>query len=154
MRLAGGGRRHRRPHEVALRRIALPAVEVLGLRAHPAVVAEALECLGGNGVEESGLPLLTYREAPEPGGGSGNVNALDVLRARSRGGGPRRDGSPRSARPGGGDARLDRTVDDTLALLGFLSWSLPDRSGHVTAGSRARWAAVLQGSLLVRFAPA
>ncbi|NUR27005.1 MAG: DNA alkylation response protein, partial [Catenulispora sp.] len=49
----------------------------------PVMVAEALECLGGNGyVEESGLPRL-YREAPLNGiwEGSGNVTALDVLRA-------------------------------------------------------------------------
>src|SRR5207249_2163695 len=51
-----------------------------------AVVAEALECHGGNGyVEESILPRL-YREAPLNSiwEGSGNVNALDVLRAMSR----------------------------------------------------------------------
>ena len=45
--------------------------------------AEALECLGGNGyVEESGMPRL-YREAPLMGiwEGSGNVSALDTLRA-------------------------------------------------------------------------
>ena len=50
------------------------------------VVAEALECLGGNGyVEENGLARL-YREAPLNSiwEGSGNVNALDVLRAVSR----------------------------------------------------------------------
>ena len=46
-------------------------------------VAEALECLGGNGfVEESMMPRL-YREAPLNSiwEGSGNVIALDVLRA-------------------------------------------------------------------------
>ena len=51
-----------------------------------AVVAEALECHGGNGyVEESILPRL-YREAPLNSiwEGSGNVNALDVLRAMTR----------------------------------------------------------------------
>ena len=50
------------------------------------MVGEALECLGGNGyVEESGLPRL-YREAPLNSiwEGSGNVNALDVLRALAR----------------------------------------------------------------------
>ena len=50
------------------------------------MVAEALECLGGNGyVEENGLARL-YREAPLNSiwEGSGNVNALDVLRAVSR----------------------------------------------------------------------
>jgi putative acyl-CoA dehydrogenase len=50
------------------------------------MVGEALECLGGNGyVEENGLARL-YREAPLNSiwEGSGNVNALDVLRAISR----------------------------------------------------------------------
>jgi putative acyl-CoA dehydrogenase len=45
-------------------------------------VGEALECLGGNGyVEESIMPRL-YREAPLNSiwEGSGNINALDVLR--------------------------------------------------------------------------
>jgi putative acyl-CoA dehydrogenase len=50
------------------------------------MVAEALECLGGNGyVEENGLARL-YREAPLNSiwEGSGNVNALDVVRAITR----------------------------------------------------------------------
>ena len=50
------------------------------------MVAEALECLGGNGyVEENGLARL-YREAPLNSiwEGSGNVNALDVVRALPR----------------------------------------------------------------------
>ena len=54
-------------------------------RATPHAV-EALECLGGNGyVEESPLPRL-LRDAPLNGiwEGSGNVIALDVLRALSR----------------------------------------------------------------------
>lgn len=49
----------------------------------PAHVAEALECLGGNGyVEESPMPRL-FRESPLLGiwEGSGNVICLDVLRA-------------------------------------------------------------------------
>src|SRR5918993_898719 len=52
----------------------------------PAVVGEALECLGGNGdVEDSGLPRL-FRESPLNSiwEGSGNVIALDVLRALAR----------------------------------------------------------------------
>ena len=52
----------------------------------PAVVGEALECLGGNGfVEESGLPRL-YRESPLNAiwEGSSNVQCLDVLRALRR----------------------------------------------------------------------
>jgi putative acyl-CoA dehydrogenase len=49
-------------------------------------VAEALECLGGNGyVELSGMPRM-YREVPLNSiwEGSGNVNCLDVLRAMVR----------------------------------------------------------------------
>jgi putative acyl-CoA dehydrogenase len=52
----------------------------------PQLVAEALECLGGNGyVEESIMPRL-YREAPLNSiwEGSGNVMCLDVLRAIHR----------------------------------------------------------------------
>ena len=52
----------------------------------PRHAAEALECLGGNGyVEESGLPRI-YREQPllSIWEGSGNVIALDVLRAIER----------------------------------------------------------------------
>ena len=74
------------PHEAALRRIALPLAKFWVCKRTPGFVAEALECLGGNGyVEDSGLPLL-YREAPlnSVWEGSGNVNALDVLRALSR----------------------------------------------------------------------
>ncbi|MBV9732668.1 MAG: isovaleryl-CoA dehydrogenase [Verrucomicrobia bacterium] len=52
----------------------------------PTVVAEALECLGGNGyVEESPLPRL-YRDAPLNSlwEGAGNVQCLDVLRAMQK----------------------------------------------------------------------
>jgi hypothetical protein len=60
--------------------------QVLGVQALPDVAFEAMECLGGNGyVEESGMPRL-YREAPLNSiwEGSGNVNALDVLRAMAK----------------------------------------------------------------------
>jgi putative acyl-CoA dehydrogenase len=72
----------------ALLRLALPASKYYVCKRSPAVVAEALECLGGNGyVEESGLPRL-YREAPLNSiwEGSGNVTALDILRALARDG--------------------------------------------------------------------
>lgn len=59
-----------------------PLATATGSMKAPTVVAEALECLGGNGyVEESGMML--YREAPLSSirEGSGNVTALDLLRA-------------------------------------------------------------------------
>jgi putative acyl-CoA dehydrogenase len=139
------------PHEVALRRIALPLAKFWVCKRTPGFVAEALECLGGNGyVEDSGLPLR-YREAPlnSVWEGSGNVNALDVLRALSRE--PEALGSwiTEVGRARGGDGRLDRAVEDTLALLGD--------TGALEVGARrlaGRMAACLQGALLVRFAPA
>ena len=72
--------------ERLLRRIALPAAKFHVTKRTTSVTGEALECLGGNGyVEESGMPRL-YREAPVNSvwEGSGNVNALDLLRAVSR----------------------------------------------------------------------
>ena len=72
--------------EAPFRRIATAVAKYWCCKRAIAVVAEALECHGGNGyVEESILPRL-YREAPLNSiwEGSGNVNALDVLRAISR----------------------------------------------------------------------
>ena len=67
----------------AFRRFATAVMKYWITKRAPAHAAEALECLGGNGfVEDSGLPLI-YRDAPLNSiwEGSGNVAALDVLRA-------------------------------------------------------------------------
>ena len=82
MRLAGAFDRGESP----FRRLALAIAKFWTCKRAVAVVGEALECHGGNGyVEESILPRL-YREAPLNSiwEGSGNVNALDVLRAIKR----------------------------------------------------------------------
>ena len=68
------------------RRLATAVAKFWVCKRTPPLVAEALECLGGNGyVEESQLPRL-FRESPLNSiwEGSGNVNALDVLRALAR----------------------------------------------------------------------
>jgi putative acyl-CoA dehydrogenase len=112
---------------------------------------EALECLGGNGyVEESGMPRL-YREAPLASiwEGSGNVMSLDVLRALTR--------APRSLevffeeveRAGGGDTRLDARVQELKGQFADPA-TLETRARRVVEGM----ALCLQGSLLVRHAPA
>jgi len=138
------------PHEAALRRIALPLAKFWVCKRTPGFVAEALECLGGNGyVEDSGLPLR-YREAPlnSVWEGSGNVNALDVLRALGREPEVLSAWITEVGHARGGDARLDRAIDDTLELLG--------ESGEAEVAARrlaGRMAACLQGALLVRFAP-
>jgi putative acyl-CoA dehydrogenase len=71
------------PGEGAFRRFATAVMKYWVSKRAAAHAAEALECLGGNGfVEDSGLPRL-YRDAPLNSiwEGSGNVAALDVLRA-------------------------------------------------------------------------
>jgi putative acyl-CoA dehydrogenase len=71
--------------EALLRRLGLAAGKYTICKRGPAHAAEALECLGGNGyIEESILPKL-YREAPLESvwEGSGNVVALDTIRAMS-----------------------------------------------------------------------
>src|SRR6266481_6545206 len=68
-------------------RLATAVVKYWVCKRGPMLVAEALECLGGNGyVEESMMPRL-YREVPLNSiwEGSGNVMCLDVLRAMARG---------------------------------------------------------------------
>lgn len=72
--------------EAAFRRFGLAAIKYYLCKQWASHTVEALECLGGNGyIEDSGLPRL-YREAPLVSiwEGSGNVAALDVLRAMNR----------------------------------------------------------------------
>ena len=115
-----------------------------------AVVAEALECLGGNGyVEESRMPRL-YRDAPLNSiwEGSGNVQCLEMLRAVKNDSGTLEMvlQEIRAARRGNKHFdsfadRLERELADSTQLE-----------------ARARrlaelLALALQGSLLVRHAP-
>jgi len=142
-------------HEAAFRRIALPLAKFWVCKRTPFHVAEALECLGGNGyVEDSGMPLL-YREAPVNSvwEGSGNVNALDVLRALGREPEVLDAWITEVGRARGGDHRLDRAIEDTLAFIGTL---MGDPAALEVNARRlaSRMALCLQGALLVRFAPA
>ncbi len=139
------------PREQAFRRIALPLAKFWVCKRTPAMVAEALECLGGNGyVEESGMPLL-FRESPlnSVWEGSGNVNALDVLRAIGREPEVLDAWLTEVGLARGEDYRLDRAVERVLGMLA-------DTAGLETSARRLAglMAACLQGSLLVRFAPA
>jgi putative acyl-CoA dehydrogenase len=71
------------PEESAFARIVTPAAKMLVCKRAPDLLAECMEVMGGNGyVEDHGLARL-YREAPVNAiwEGSGNVMALDVLRA-------------------------------------------------------------------------
>src|SRR5687767_12170698 len=116
----------------------------------PGVVAEAMEVLGGNGfVEESGLPRL-YRQAPLNSiwEGSGNVIALDVLRAMGRSSETLAAVTDEIGLARGADPRFDDAVTRLHAELGDPE-QLPLRARRI-AGLVAL---CLQGSLLLRHAP-
>jgi putative acyl-CoA dehydrogenase len=76
------------PAEAARARLLTPAVKFLVCKTAPALVYEAMECLGGNGYVEEGSLARLYREAPVNAiwEGSGNVMGLDVLRTFARDG--------------------------------------------------------------------
>jgi len=118
------------------------------------LVAEALECLGGNGyVEENGLARL-YREAPLNSiwEGSGNVNALDVMRAVTREPTTLEALTKELHEVRGHSRVLDAHVDSALAQ----ARSLDPASAEANFGGRAvveGLALALQAALLVRHSP-
>jgi putative acyl-CoA dehydrogenase len=152
MRVAGAfDRAAGDPAEASLRRLATAVAKYWVCKRAPAVAAEALECLGGNGyVEESGMPRL-YREAPLNSlwEGAGNINSLDVLRVLARQPesleallaevAPARAAEPRLA-------RAAAAVERELAAA-------PDPVGRQAGARRLaeRLGVLLQGALLVRF---
>ncbi|MGY1581272.1 acyl-CoA dehydrogenase family protein [Streptomyces sp. MN13] len=136
--------------ERAFLRLAVPAAKYWVTKRCPAVAVEAAECLGGNGyVEDSGLPRLV-RESPLNSiwEGAGNVQALDVLRALRREPAALNATLTEIGRARGADHRLDAAVKNLLTELADLE-GVEARARRVVE----RLALVLQGSLLVRFAP-
>ncbi|MEV7511572.1 acyl-CoA dehydrogenase family protein [Streptomyces sp. NPDC090085] len=136
--------------ERAFLRLAVPAAKYWVTKRCTPMVAEALECLGGNGyVEESGLPRL-LRESPLNSiwEGSGNVQALDVLRALQREPQALNAFLQEVGQSRGADHRLDSAIKDLLTDLADLE-GIEARARRVVE----RMALVLQGSLLVRWAP-
>ncbi|MFD8148666.1 acyl-CoA dehydrogenase family protein [Streptomyces sp. NPDC059708] len=136
--------------ERAFLRLAVPAAKYWVTKRCTPMVAEALECLGGNGyVEESGLPRL-LRESPVNSvwEGSGNVQALDALRALQREPEALNAFLQEVGQARGADHRLDAAIRDLLTELADLE-GIEARARRVTE----RVALVLQGSLLVRWAP-
>jgi putative acyl-CoA dehydrogenase len=128
----------------AFARLAVAAGKYWVSKRTPPFVAEALECLGGNGfVEESTMPRL-YREAPLNSiwEGSGNVIALDVLRAITK--------EPEA---------LDRMLTEVRLAndprIEKFARSIPGGVQESEARRFAeRIAVALQASLLIRFSPA
>ncbi|HEY4434272.1 MAG TPA: acyl-CoA dehydrogenase family protein, partial [Candidatus Cybelea sp.] len=137
------------PAASALKRIGTALAKYYICKRAPAIAAEALECLGGNGyVEESIMPRL-YREAPLNSiwEGCGNVNALDVVRVLQK--------QPEAY--AAWRAELEAALDEPLiaAELRAFERDLRDRSLE-PAQARAlgeKMALLWQAALLHRYAP-
>jgi putative acyl-CoA dehydrogenase len=153
LRLAGANDRAIRgdEQEAAVRRLALAATKYYVCKRGPSHAAEALECLGGNGYIEDFDVARIYREMPLPSiwEGSGNVAALDALRAIAR--------EPHTLDAYFGEVELaagtDSRFDEALARLKKEFTSFDDlelRARRVVE----QLALVFQGSLLLRHSPA
>jgi putative acyl-CoA dehydrogenase len=136
--------------DATFRRLATAVAKFWVCKTTPPLVAEALECLGGNGyVEESVLPRL-FRESPLNSlwEGAGNVNALDLLRAASR--------EPETVEALLAEIRLatgaDARLDDAAAAF-EAELRNPDEREFRTRRIVELAALCLQASLLVRHAP-
>ncbi len=131
-------------------RIGTPVAKYWNCKRAVGVVHEALECHGGNGFIEEGPMARHYREAPLNGiwEGSGNVIALDVLRAAAK--------QPESVtvfldevrQARGADRRLDALTESLAAELAAPA-ELEARARRIAG----RMALALQASLLIRGAP-
>jgi putative acyl-CoA dehydrogenase len=131
-------------------RICTPVGKYWNCKRAVGVVHEALECHGGNGFIEEGPMARLYREAPLNGiwEGSGNIIALDVLRAAAK--------SPASVQvfldevraAKGGDKRLDRAIARLEAEL-----RQPEEQEARARRIVEMMAVALQASLLVRHSP-
>ncbi|GAA0681830.1 acyl-CoA dehydrogenase family protein [Kitasatospora atroaurantiaca] len=133
--------------EALVRRLGLAVSKYWVCKRGPAHAAEALECLGGNGyVEESGMPRL-YREAPLVSiwEGSGNVAALDALRAMAKRPATVEAFFAELDQAAGADRRLDAAVAGLRKQLGDLT-DLEYRTRRVVE----QLALAFQGALLVR----
>jgi putative acyl-CoA dehydrogenase len=136
--------------EVRFRRIATAVAKYWVCKRTPPAVNEALECLGGNGfIEDVILPRL-YRESPLNSiwEGSGNVIALDVLRAIEH--------EPETVEALFAEidrARgSDRRFDDFAAAI-RTEWKSLAADPRQARRLVERLALALQASLLLRYSP-
>ena len=124
---------HDDPDATAYRRLMTSVTKYWVCKIAPALIFEAMECLGGNAyVEEGGFPLL-YREAPVNAiwEGSGNVMCLDVLRAVER--------SPRDLGAGACQHRSVKRRRATIEVRGRGRADHARRSGAGSNDERGPW---------------
>jgi putative acyl-CoA dehydrogenase len=136
--------------EQVFARIAVAVAKFWLCKRCPALVAEALELHGGNGYVETGEMARLYREAPLNGiwEGSGNVMALDVLRAIAREPGALEALMAEMQLAAGADRRFDaqlKRIGDRIAEKRFAEADARQIAMELALG--------LQGSLILRFSP-
>lgn len=134
-------------HEKRLLRLGLPAGKYWITKRNPNHAYEAMECIGGNGVMDDFIMARLYRDAPINAiwEGSGNVQALDMLRAMSK--------SPDSAqvwfdelnKAKGAHAQLDQAIQRLRAEFTDFS-DMQYRARHIVE----QMALLMQASLLVQ----
>lgn len=136
--------------ERLLGRVGAPVIKYWVCKRATAVVAEALECHGGNGFIEDHLMARLYREAPLNSiwEGTGNVICLDVLRSMRRepGCAPALIDELKQAK--GGDRCYDTYVDALAAELRDF-----DRNEGQARRIVERIALAISAGLLIRHAP-
>ncbi len=136
--------------EAALARVIVPVAKYFICKRVPGLVAEALECHGGNGfIEENPIARL-YREAPLNGlwEGAGNVICLDVIRAASRHPEAVAAFTAEIRNAQGADARLDDLATELTQAL-----SRPQALESMARIITERMALALSASLLFLHAP-
>jgi putative acyl-CoA dehydrogenase len=138
----------------AFRRLATPVLKYWVCKRGPHHAYEAMECLGGNGYTE-GFPLARrYREQPVMAiwEGSGNVIALDVLRALGRDAASAAAVAAELELTAGEHPTLDAHTRRTLGLLTDVQ-SAPDSAASQARRLTEMLALALQGSLMLQYAP-
>lgn len=139
--------------DIALRRLATPVSKYWVTKRGPHHAYEAMECLGGNGYSESFPLARRYREQPVMAiwEGSGNVIALDVLRALTRDADSAAAFIDELETTQGASAILDDHVARTRRLLADV---ITSESADAQARRLSEQLALaLQASLMLRHAP-
>ena len=134
-----------------MRRIGLAVTKYHVCKRAPMVAGEALECLGGNGYIEDFDLARIYRELPllSIWEGSGNVAALDALRALAREPHTLEAFSAELEKASGADARYDDAVSRLMKELTSFD-DIELRARRVVE----QMAMVFQASQLIQHGPA
>ena len=141
--------------EIAFRRLATAVVKYWVCKRGPHHAYEALECLGGGGYTDEFPLARRYREQPVMAvwEGSGNVIALDVLRALAREADALDAFDAEVSTARGAHALLDAHLDATRALAVRVTGMDADEAQRNARRLVEAMALSLQAALLVRHAP-